>query len=73
MRGSFYFQAAKKENMAKVVIYLREHELDALNELAEKEYREPRAQAALILKAELERRGMLSSSPLPAVKEEVYE
>ena len=73
MRGSFYFPVAKKENMAKVVIYLREHELHALNELAEKEYRAPRAQAALILKAELERLGMLTSQPLPVVKEACHE
>jgi hypothetical protein len=73
MRGSFHFPAAEKENMAKVVVYLREQELQALNELAEKEYRAPRAQAALILKAELERLGMLTSQPLPVVKEACHE
>jgi hypothetical protein len=41
--------------MAKVIIYLHEHELTALSELAEREYRSIRAQAALIIRKELER------------------
>jgi len=57
--------------MAKVVIYLREHELTALHTLAEKEYRALKAQAALIIRNELMRLGMIevdqqsqTSSPL---------
>ncbi len=45
--------------MAKVIIYLREHELTALNELAQREYRAPKAQAALIIRKELERLGLI--------------
>jgi hypothetical protein len=69
MRGSFLFPGRGKENMAKVVVYLRENELQALNDLAQKEYRAPRAQAALILRIELERLGMLATTPQPADKE----
>lgn len=45
--------------MAKVIIYLREHEFSALNELAQREYRAPKAQAALIIRKELEKLGMI--------------
>ncbi len=45
--------------MAKVIIYLREHELTALNDLAQREYRAPKAQAALIIRRELERLGLI--------------
>ncbi|MBC8334592.1 MAG: hypothetical protein ISR59_03835 [Anaerolineales bacterium] len=41
--------------MAKVIVYLRDHEVLALNDLAEREYRVPKAQAALIIRKELER------------------
>ncbi len=47
--------------MAKVIIYLREHEVAALNSLAEREYRAPRAQAALIIRNELQRLGLIPS------------
>ncbi len=49
--------------MAKVIVYLREPEMQALNLLAQKEYRAPKAQAALILRTELERLGMLENIP----------
>lgn len=45
--------------MAKVIIYLREQELTALNDLAQREYRAPKAQAALIIRQELERLGLI--------------
>jgi hypothetical protein len=45
--------------MAKVIIYLRDHELTALNDLAQSEYRVPKAQAALIIRRELEKLGMI--------------
>jgi hypothetical protein len=47
--------------MAKVIIYLRDHESAALNDLAQREYRAPKAQAALIIRKELERLGMIPS------------
>jgi hypothetical protein len=49
--------------MAKMIVYLREHEMLALNQLARQEYRAPKAQAALILRTELERLGMLNTVP----------
>lgn len=45
--------------MAKVIIYLRDNEITALNTLAEREYRAPKAQAALIIRMELVRQGLL--------------
>jgi len=45
--------------MAKVIIYLRDHEFTALNELAQREYRAPKAQAALMIRRELEKLGMI--------------
>jgi hypothetical protein len=63
--------------MSKVVIYLQEHERTALNTLAQREYRTSKAQAALIIRNELVRLGMIQpeekspsikqSSPLPVV------
>ena len=47
--------------MAKVIVYLREQERSALYELATKEYRAPKAQAALIIRKELERLGLLET------------
>jgi hypothetical protein len=62
--------------MSKVVIYLQEHEQTALNTLSQREYRTVKAQAALIIRNELARLGMIQpeekipsitqSSPLPA-------
>ena len=48
--------------MARCVVYLKEQERNALYRLAERELRAPKAQAALIIRAELERLGMLSSA-----------
>ena len=48
--------------MAKVIIYLREHEFSALNDLAQREYRAPKAQAALIIRRELEKLGMIPNA-----------
>lgn len=49
--------------MAKVVIHLRDQEIIALNELAQNEYRPVKAQAALIVRKELERLGMITVPP----------
>ena len=49
--------------MAKVIIYLRDNESAALNDLAQREYRAPKAQAALIIRQELERLGMIETLP----------
>jgi hypothetical protein len=46
--------------MAKIVVYLGEQERNALHQLAQREMRVPRAQAALIIRKELARLGMLS-------------
>ena len=49
--------------MAKVIIYLRANESAALHDLAQREYRAPKAQAALIIRRELERLGMIEALP----------
>lgn len=49
--------------MAKVIVYLRDQEHSALYKLAVKEYRAPKAQAALIIRKELERLGLLPMEP----------
>jgi hypothetical protein len=56
--------------MARVVIYLPNQERNALYQLAQREYRVPHAQAALIIHKELERLGMLSTDPQPKKRAE---
>jgi len=48
--------------MAKIIIHVEEHECNALDQLAEREYRTLLAQAALMLRKELERLGFLPGS-----------
>jgi len=45
--------------MPKIIVYLAEQERNALLQLAQREMRVPRAQAALIIRQELRRLGML--------------
>jgi len=45
--------------MARVVIYLLEPELNALNQLTRQEYRPVKSQAALIIRNELKRLGLI--------------
>lgn len=45
--------------MTRITISLRDQEKTALRALAEMEFRDPRAQAALIIRQELKRRGLL--------------
>ena len=45
--------------MAKIIVYLGDQERNALLQLAQRELRLPRAQAALINRQELVRQGML--------------
>ena len=45
--------------MAKIIVYLGEQERTALQQLAQREMRLPRAQVALIIREELVRRGRL--------------
>ena len=49
--------------MAKVIIHLRDYELTALYDLAQREYRAPKAQAALIIRRELQKLGMIPIEP----------
>jgi diadenosine tetraphosphate (Ap4A) HIT family hydrolase len=51
--------------MPKVIIYLQDKELNALHKLAQKEYRQPKAQAALIIRNELQRLGMVAGETAP--------
>ncbi len=46
--------------MPRLTIYLPINERDALYQLARREYRNPREQAAVIIRHELERRGLLA-------------
>ena len=48
--------------MAKIIIHVEEHECNVLDQLAEREYRTLQAQAALIIRRELERLGLLPGS-----------
>ena len=48
--------------MAKIIIHVEENECTALDQLAEREYRTLQAQAALIIRRELERLGLLPGS-----------
>ena len=45
----------------RVIIHLRDFECDALRLLAEREFRDWRSQAALIIRQDLERRGLLDA------------
>ncbi len=47
--------------MARITITLKSNEVDALIILADREFRDPRDQAALIIRQELERRGLLAN------------
>ena len=47
--------------MSKVIVYLPETEFGALQKLAQQEYRATQAQAAVIIRKELERLGMVSA------------
>lgn len=46
--------------MKRITIVLKDPEKIALLTLADREFREPQAQAALIIRQELERRGLLT-------------
>jgi hypothetical protein len=48
--------------MAKIIVYLGDQERNALQQLAQRELRLPRAQAALIIRQELVRLGMLPTT-----------
>lgn len=47
--------------MPQITITMKSTEKDALRMLAEREYRDLRSQAALIIRRELERRGLLET------------
>jgi hypothetical protein len=55
----------------RLTLTLRIDERDALWTLAEREFREPHAQAELIIRQELERRGLLSTDPKQNQAQEV--
>jgi len=61
--------------MPKIIVYLRYQDHDALTELAQNEYRVPKAQAALIIRRELEKRGLirLSEDHETMGEEEIYD
>lgn len=47
--------------MSKVIVYLPDTEFGALQKLAQQEYRATRAQAAVIIRKELERLGLVAA------------
>lgn len=49
--------------MSRISILLDEKTIACLVELAKQEYRDPRQQAALIIRLELERRGLIKNTP----------
>ena len=53
--------------MARVIIHLLEPEMNALHQLARQEYRPAKSQAALIIRNELRRLGLLNEQPEDAV------
>jgi hypothetical protein len=68
---------AQKAIMTRIMITVSEDEKKALCALAENEYRDPRQQAALLIREELQRRGLLavdresvSQQNFPAVERE---
>ena len=54
--------------MVRITITLNDQERICLKLLAEKEFRDPRAQAAFIIHKELERCGLATVSDPPAIK-----
>jgi hypothetical protein len=48
--------------MTRIMITLPQNEREALRELAQREHRDPRAQAALIIRDGLERAGLLPTA-----------
>lgn len=57
-----------------MIVYLRDHERTALQQLAQREYRTPRDLAAVIIRKELERQGMLGMiTSIQAEPEDEYE
>lgn len=60
--------------MLRITITLNEQEKKALLVLAEKEFRDPRAQAALIIRMELQRQGLIeTANPMLAITAEILQ
>jgi hypothetical protein len=54
-----FYPVSERNTMARVIVEIGERERKALHLLAKRERRIPRAQAALIIRQELERQGIL--------------
>lgn len=48
--------------MARIVVYLPDLEMEALQQLARQEYRAPKVEAAWLIRTELQRRGLVGST-----------
>lgn len=48
--------------MARIVVYLPDPEMEALQQLARQEYRAPKVEAAWLIRTELQRRGLVGST-----------
>ncbi len=57
--------------MSKVIVYLPEMEFGALQKLAQQEYRATKAQAAVIIRNELERLGLVPVETRPKGAKEI--
>lgn len=53
--------------MARLIFYLPDEEYQVLLNLSEREFRDPRAQAALIIRRELESQGLIAPANTPPV------
>ena len=49
--------------MSRILVYLSDREITALRAIAEREYRDLRSQVAFIVRAELQRQGLLNEKP----------
>ena len=48
--------------MARIIVYLPDPEMNALQQLARQEYRAPKVEAAWIIRTELQRRGLVAGT-----------
>jgi hypothetical protein len=69
-KATLFFVPNQGGSMPKLIIYLRDQDHDALEELAQQEYRLPKAQAALMIRQELEKRGLVTETNVHNAEEE---
>jgi hypothetical protein len=65
LKKTLLFLIIGDDDVPKLEIFIKEQERKALQILSEREYRDPRAQAALIIRQELKREGLLNRDNQP--------